>query len=170
MVGHILPPIFNIFLVHLIFKMLPRKNQTFSHHQNIWIVTSWKFKSPTALRRKFRKYFKFSPRQLLYSYAFPRVINIFTTFGDVSPSRSSSIQSYRRKHWYSKKNLFQEKDNSFISLSELVNTVERYAAILNQGQLITSVNDILPRAQDSIKSDGGAFEYKLKSFKERLNR
>ena len=45
------------------------------------------------------------------------------------------------------------------SLPELVNTVERYAASLNIGQIITAANDILPRAQTCIESDGGAFEY-----------
>ena len=37
-VGSILTLIFNIILVHLIFEM---KNQTFSHQQNIWIVTNY---------------------------------------------------------------------------------------------------------------------------------
>ena len=36
--------------------------------------------------------------------------------------------------------------------------------------IVTVVNDILPIAQACIESDGGAFEYKLKSFKKRLNR
>ena len=68
--------------------MPPRKNQTFSHQQNIWIVTNYgEFKSPTALRREFRKYFKLSPRQLPHSYAFSRVINIFIASGDVSLSK-----------------------------------------------------------------------------------
>ena len=31
-------------------------------------------------------------------------------------------------------------------------------------------NDILPRYQACIESDGGTFEYKLKSFKRRLSR
>ena len=35
---------------------------------------------------------------------------------------------------------------------------------LNKDQIITNVNDILPRAQACIESDGGAFEYKLKCF------
>ena len=56
------------------------------------------------------------------------------------------------------------------SLSELVNTVERYAASLNKDQIITAVNDILPRAQACIESDGEAVEYKLKSFEDRFNR
>ena len=55
------------------------------------------------------------------------------------------------------------------SLPELVNTVERYAASLNEDSIITAVNDILLRAQACIESDGGAFEYKLRSFKKRLN-
>ena len=41
---------------------------------------------------------------------------------------------------------------------------------LNIDQIITVVNDILPRAQACIESDRGAFEYKLKSFKKRFNR
>ena len=39
------------------------------------------------------------------------------------------------------------------------------AASLNKDQIITFVKDILPRAQALIESDGGAFEYKMKSFK-----
>ena len=54
--------------------------------------------------------------------------------------------------------------------SYIVNTVERYAASLNKDQIIIAVNDILQRTQACIESDGGAFEYKLKSFKKRLNR
>ena len=49
-----------------------------------------------------------------------------------------------------------------------MNTVEIYAASLNKDQIITAVNDILPRAQACIDSDRGTFEYKLKSFKKRL--
>ena len=63
--------------------MPPIKNETFSHQQNIWIVTSYReFKSPTALRREFCKHFKLSP----HSYAFSRAINRFMAIGDVSPS------------------------------------------------------------------------------------
>ena len=51
-----------------------------------------------------------------------------------------------------------------------MNTVERHAAGLNRDQIITTVNDILQRPQACIESDGGAFEYKLKSFKKRLIR
>ena len=51
------------------------------------------------------------------------------------------------------------------SLLELVSTVERYAASLSKEQITTADNDILPRAQACLDSDGGAFEYKLKSFK-----
>ena len=37
--------------------MPPRKNQTFSHQQNIWIVTNCgEFKSSTALRMEFRNH------------------------------------------------------------------------------------------------------------------
>ena len=69
------------------------------------------------------------------------------------------------------RNLVEKKNSSISnppnSLPELVNTVERYAASLNKDQIITAVNDILPRAQAYIESDGGAFEYKRKSFKKR---
>ena len=51
-----------------------------------------------------------------------------------------------------------------------MNTVERYAASLNENQIITALNDILPRAEDWLESDGGAYEYKLKSFNKILNR
>ena len=77
-------------------------------------------------------------------------------------------------------NLVEEKPNSSISEmstamnlsrgAELANTVGRYAASLKKAQIITAVNDILPRAQACIESDAWAFEYKLKSFKKRLNR
>ena len=51
-----------------------------------------------------------------------------------------------------------------------MNTVERYATSLDKDQIIPSVNDILPSAQAFTASDGGAFEYKLKSFNKRFNR
>ena len=51
-----------------------------------------------------------------------------------------------------------------------MNNVERYAVSLNKDQIITAVNDIIPRAPAYIESDGGAFDYKLKSFKKKLNR
>ena len=51
-----------------------------------------------------------------------------------------------------------------------MNTVKRYAASLTKDRTTTAVNDILPRAQACIEFDEGAFEYKLKSFKKRLNR
>ena len=51
-----------------------------------------------------------------------------------------------------------------------MNTVGRYAASLNKDQIITVVNDIQLIAQTCIESDGGAFLYKLKSFRKRLNR
>ena len=40
-VEHILPLILNIILVHLIFEMPHRKNQTYSHQQNILIATNY---------------------------------------------------------------------------------------------------------------------------------
>ena len=68
--------------------MPPIENQKFSHQQNIWIITNNReFKSPTALRREFRKHYKWSPRQLPHSYAFSRVINRFMASGDVSHSK-----------------------------------------------------------------------------------
>ena len=45
----------------------------------------------------------------------------------------------------------------------MVNTMKICAASLNKDQIITAVNDILPRAQACMKSDGRAFEYELKS-------
>ena len=85
-----LPLIFSIIFVHLIFEMPPRKNQIFSHQQNIWIVTNYgEFKSPTALRREFRKHFKLSLRQLPHSYAFSGVINRYIAYSDVSTSKLS---------------------------------------------------------------------------------
>ena len=88
-----------------------------------------------------------------------------------SPLRTKIIE----KNIDTVRNLVEEKPNSSISnlsnsLSELVNTVERYATSLNKDQIITAVNEIQPRAQACIESDGGAFEYELKSFKKSLNR
>ena len=73
-------------------------------------------------------------------------------------------------YWFWFVSLADLRKNPPNSLPELVNTVERYAASLNKDQITTAVNDILPRAQACIKSDGGAFEYKFKSFKKRHNR
>ena len=68
--------------------MPPTENRTFSHQQNIWIVTNYaEFKSPTALRREFCNNCKLSPRQVLYSYAFSRGINRIMASGDVSHSK-----------------------------------------------------------------------------------
>ena len=66
--------------------------------------------------------------------------------------------------------IFKLRKDPLNSPPELVNAVERCAASFNKDQIITAVNDILPRAQACIKSDGGAFEYKLKSFKKRFIR
>ena len=63
------------------------------------------------------------------------------------------------------RNLVEEKPISYISLPtsnsnslpELVNTVESYAASLNKDQIITAVNDIPPKAQACIESDGEVF-------------
>ena len=65
--------------------MPPRKNKTFSHQQNICIVTNCgEFESSNALRREFGKHFKLSPRQLPQSYAFSRVINRLMDFLSLS--------------------------------------------------------------------------------------
>ena len=100
--------------------------------------------------------------------------------GDVSPPKLLGLPPTKiiEEDIDTVRNLVEEKSNSSISLPtltfnsfpELVNTVERYAASLNKDQIITAVNGILPRAKACIESDGGAFEYKLKSFKKRLNR
>ena len=157
--------------------MPPRKNQTFTEQQNIWIISNYEeFKSPTVLRREFRKHFKLSPRRLPLSYAFSRVINRYMASSDVSPSkfRGPSRTEIVKENIDRVRNFVKEKPNSSFSLPcsnslpELVNTVEGYAASLNKDQIITPVNDILPRAQACIKSDRGAFEYKLRSFKKRL--
>ena len=155
--------------------MPPRKYQTFSHQQNIWIVTNY-----GEFKVQLRKHFKLSPYLLPHSYGFSRVINRFMASCDVPPSKI--LDPYRTKINEEKidtlRNRVEEKPNSSISLptpisnsvSELVNSVERYAASLNKHQIIAAVNDILARALACIESDGGAFEYKLKSFKKKLNR
>ena len=69
-------------------RCLLGKNQTFSHQQNIWIVTNYgKFKSSTALTRDFCQHFKLSPCQRPHSYVFSRVVNRFMAPGDVSLSK-----------------------------------------------------------------------------------
>ena len=94
--------------------------------------------------------------------------------GDVSPSKLQGPPRTKNieENIDTVRNLVEEKPNSFISLPtptsisllELVTTVERYAAIINKYQIISALNDTLPRAQACIDSDGGAFEYKLKAF------
>ena len=89
--------------------------------------------------------------------------------GDVSPSKIPGLPRTKiiAENIDTVRNLVEEKPNSSISLPsltfnflpELVNIVEIYAASLNKDQIITAVNNILPRAQACIKSDGGAFEY-----------
>ena len=119
--------------------MPPRKNQTFSpHQQNIWIVTNYgKFKSLTALRKEFRKHFKLSKRHLPHSYAFSRVINKFIASSDVSPSKLPGPLRTKiiEKNIDTVRNLVEENPNSSISLqtlnsnprTELVNTTKTYA-------------------------------------------
>ena len=52
--------------------------------------------------------------------------------------------------------------------SEYLGKIRCYS--LNKDQIISAVNDILPKTQACIESDWGAFEYKLKYFKKRLSR
>ena len=149
--------------------MHPRKNQVFSHQQNIWILTNYgEFKSSTALRREFRMHFKLSARQLPHSYALSSYQHIYGLRWRLSfqAFRSFPNQNYRIKHWYSKKpgqrkaQLFHFQSSK--PPSRVSETVERYAASFNKYQINTAVNDILPKTQTCIESDGGAFEYKLK--------
>ena len=96
-----------------------------------------------------------------------RVINHFTE----SPWPAKSPDLSPLDYWFWSVCLVELRKNPPNSFPGLVNTVERYAAILNKDQIITAaVNDILPRVQAYIESDGGAFEYNLKSFKKTLNR
>ena len=115
--------------------MAPRNNSTFPHQQNILIVTDYaEFKSPTDLRKKFRKNFKLSPRQLPHSYALTRVINSFMASGDASHSKLPGPPQTKiiEENIDAVRNLVEEKPNSSISLPtltsnslpELVNTVE----------------------------------------------
>ena len=97
---------------------------------------------------------------------------MFNVWGNNIRNRKLTIKSFLEE------NLVEEKPNSYISLQtpssnslpELVNIVERFAASLSKDQIITTVIDILPRAQACIVSDGGAFQYKLKSSKRKFNR
>ena len=162
------------------FEIPHRRIQIFSHQQNIWIVTNYgEFKSPTDLRREFRKHFKLSPCQLPHSNAFFRVINRSIASRDVSHSKIIGLPRTKiiEKNIDTVKNLIEGKPNYAIFQPtqrptpfqiELVNTVERYAASLNKDQVITAVKS--PRAQACIESDEGAFEYELKYFKKKLNR
>ena len=67
-------------------------------------------------------------------------------------------------YWFWSVCLVELRKNSLNSIPEIVYTVERYAASLNKDQIITALNDILPRAQACIEYDGGAFDYKPKIF------
>ena len=84
------------------------------------------------------------------------------------PAKSTNL-SLLDYYWFWSVCLVELRKNPPNSLPELVNTVERYAASLNKDQITAAVNAIPPRAKVCIESDGGAFEYKLKSFKERLD-
>ena len=70
-------------------------------------------------------------------------------------------------YWFWSVCLVELRKNPSNSLPELVYTVAKYAASLNKDQIITAVNDMLPRAQACIASDGEAFKYELKYFKKR---
>ena len=144
--------------------MPPRKNHTFSHQQNIWIVTYYgKFKSPTALRKEFCKHFKLSPRQLPHSYTFSKVINRFMASGDVSPSKfpgpprtkiiEENIDAVRNRR---KAQFFNFPFNSNFQLpSRAGEHSGKISASLNKDQIITAVNDILPRTQACIETVEG---------------
>ena len=100
-------------------RNVSQKNQAFSHQQNIWTVTNYgKFKSSIALRREFRKYLKLSPRQLLHSYAFSRVIDRFMASGDVSPFKLPGPPRTKiiEENIDTVRTLIEEKPNSTISL------------------------------------------------------
>ena len=56
-------------------------------------------------------------------------------------------------NWFWSICLVELRKNTSNSLPELVNSVERCAASLNKDQIITAVNDILPKAQTCIESD-----------------
>ena len=53
--------------------------------------------------------------------------------------------------WFWSVILVELRKNPPNSILELVNTIESYAASLNKDQIITDVNDILPRAQTSFE-------------------
>ena len=64
--------------------MPPRRNQIFSHQQNIWIVTDYgEFKSATALRKGIPQALQI----VTTSVSFSKVINKFMASGDVSLSK-----------------------------------------------------------------------------------
>ena len=81
-----------------------------------------------------------------------------------------TIKSFLKETWSKKSPTLPFPFQLQLPSRAIVNTVGRYAASLNKDQIITAANNILLRAQACIVSDGGAFEYKLKSFKKRLNR
>ena len=58
------------------------------------------------------------------------------------------------------------KYSLFIYLLNYLSLIVRYLVKSLSGTSL-AVDNILPRAQASIESDGGTFEYKLKSFKKR---
>ena len=92
--------------------------QIFLHQQNIYIVTNYReFKSPTALRKEFRKHFKLSPRQLPQNYVFLRVFDRFVACCDVSPYKLPGPPRTKiiEENNDTVRNLVEEKLNTFIS-------------------------------------------------------
>ena len=62
----------------------------FSQEQAKWIMVEYaKVKSPTIVRREFRKFFKVTPRKVPHVQEFQRISDRFQNTGNVTPQKPS---------------------------------------------------------------------------------
>ena len=142
------------------------------------VTNYWEFKSPTALRKAFRRHFKLSPRQLPHSYTFFRVINRFMSFGDVSPfklqgpPRTIIIEEYIDTIKKSGPTLpFPRCQQQWTCLRVLCGRF--WGKHWENIHINLKLFKVLPINTNCVEYNfafGGVFEYKQKSFKKRLNR
>ena len=92
--------------------------------------------------------------------------------GKISAIKNQRLNLFLKETWSKKNQLFHFPFNSNFQVPSRANKhcgkICSYS--LEKDQIINAVYDILPWAQACIESGGGAFEYKLKSVKKRLNR
>ena len=155
------PLIFNIIPVHLIFEMPQEK-----------------------ISKKLQIYLPWTKGGYLCSHASGNTSTHLWWDASLRPGRNAIADASAKKmdaprfalnYWAWSVCIVELRKHPPNSVPELLHTVERHAASLNRKQIITAVNDILPRAEACIASDGGggglwgAFEFKLKSFNKILD-